>query len=167
MPSRTLAALMLLALTACQRETARTAEETPEPMRVTPGEFRSLTWLEGRWRGTLNDTAPFYEGYRFVDDSTLRSVTYADSMGRQVSDSGQITLRGGHIMSGDSARGYVVTALDSSSVHFKPVGAARNAFTWRRESDGTWTATLTWRDASGRPAERVYVMRPLGRLPVQ
>jgi hypothetical protein len=163
--------LVFALLTGCRREDEPSVDTTspaarleePEPMPVTVEQFRSLTWLEGHWRGTLADTMPFFERYRFQDDSTIGKWEYADSLGRQVSDSGWIRLRGRTVTSGDSARGYVVTALDSASVHFKPRGAATNAFTWRRMSDSSWTATLTWRDRAGTAMERVYVMRRIGR----
>ena len=148
----------LLAVAACAREVERQA---PEPARVTVAEFRSLAWLEGRWRGTLNDTAAFYEEYRFRDDSTIATATFADSTLARVSDSGQVRLSGGMVTTGDDASGYVLTALDSTFAHFMPRGAARNAFTWRRQADGSWTARLTWRDGQDRPMERVYVMRRL------
>lgn len=150
-------------LTGCRQRDEPTPSDPVEPMPVTVEQFRSLAWLEGRWRGTLADTAPFFERYRFQDDSTMGKWTYADSLGTQVSDSGWIWLRSGIVTSGDSARGYVLTALDSGSAHFKPRGAAINAFTWRRTSDSSWTATLTWRDASGQAMERIYVMRLLRR----
>ena len=155
--------LALVLLAGCRKAEAPTRDALVEPMPVTVAQFRSLAWLEGRWRGTLSDTAPFFERYQFQDDSTMGTWTFADSLGTQVSDSGWIRLRNGIVTSGDSARGYVLTALESSSAHFKPRGAASNAFTWRRTSDSSWTATLTWRNASGQAMERIYVMRLLGR----
>ena len=158
---------LLSLLTACQREETppppMQAASSATPLQTDARQFRSLTWLEGMWRGTQSDTAPFFERYQFRDDSTISTLTYADSLGRQVVDSGLIRLRDGIVMSGDSARGYVLTALDSMTAHFEPRGAAVNAFTWQRTSESSWTATLTWRDASGQPIERVYVMRLLKR----
>ena len=159
--SHRVALMLLVILAGCRPDAERAAESLP--LHITPAEFRSLAWLEGRWRGTQNDSNPFFEEYRFADDSTIRSLTLADSAWTRVSDSGQIRLRGGIVTTGDSASGYTLTALDSASAHFEPRGRASNAFTWRRLPDGTWSATLNWRDASGRPAERVYIMRPIGR----
>lgn len=151
---------------ACQRE--EVPHDPPPassamPVQVDARQLRSLSWLEGMWRGTQSDTAPFFERYQFRDDSTISTLTYADSLGTQVVDSGLIRLRDGIVTSGDSARGYVLTALDSMTAHFEPRGASVNAFTWQRTSESSWTATLTWRDASGQPIERVYVMRLLRR----
>ena len=42
-----------------------------------------------RWAlGTGDGADPFYESYRFLDDSTILRVTYADSTARAVSDGG-------------------------------------------------------------------------------
>ena len=159
--------LLLLPLAvACQREEApppQSPASTLTPLQVDARQLHSLAWLEGMWRGTQSDTAPFFERYQFRDDSTISTMTYADSLGTQVVDSGLIRLRNGIVTSGDSARGYVLTALDSMTAHFEPRGASVNAFTWQRTSESSWTATLTWRDASGQPIERVYVMRLLRR----
>jgi len=156
--------LLLSVLSGCQREEASpppTPEAAATPLQIDARQFRSLSWLEGMWRGTQSDTAPFFERYQFRDDSSITTLSYADSLGTQVVDSGLIRLREGVVTSGDSARGYVLTALDSVSAHFEPRGASVNAFTWQRTSETSWTATLTWRDAAGQPIERVYVMRLL------
>ena len=159
--------LFLPVAVACQREEAPPPQSSPAsaatPLQVDARQLRSLAWLEGMWRGTQSDTAPFFERYQFRDDSTISTLTYADSLGTQVVDSGMIRLRDGIVTSGDSARGYVLTALDSMTAHFEPRGTSVNAFTWQRTSESSWTATLTWRDASGQPIERVYVMRLLRR----
>ena len=131
--------LLLSILSACQPK----EPDPPPPQPATPAtplqadarQFRSLTWLEGMWRGTQSDTAPFFERYQFRDDSTISTLTYADSLGTQVVDSGLIRLRAGIVTSGDSARGYVLTALDSMTAHFEPRGASVNAFTWQRTSE--------------------------------
>lgn len=162
----TVCSLSFLVLIGCQREEASpppSPAPAATPLQTDARQFRSLTWLEGMWRGTQSDTAPFFERYQFQDDSTISTWSYADSLATQVVDSGKIRLRAGTVVSGDSARGYVLTALDSVSAHFEPQGAAVNAFSWQRTSETSWTATLTWRDVNGQTIERVYVMRLLKR----
>ena len=52
---------LLPGVVACKGEGER-VPDPPAPLEtVTLEQFRSLFWLEGRWRGTLNDTAPFFE----------------------------------------------------------------------------------------------------------
>ena len=157
----------LLFLCACRK-----AEQAPPPppppsspvaLAVTPAQFRGLAWLEGRWIGTQDGAGHFYEGYRFADDSTLRTYDYADSSAAPPSDSGEIILRADTVFSGSGNSRYVLTALDSASAHFAPLANARNAFTWRRNADSSWTATLAWRDSTGQQRTRVYEMRRLRR----
>ena len=138
------------------------ARDTPEPRAVVPAsiapaQFRSLSWLEGRWRGT-DGSAPFYEAYRVIDDSTIRSFDYPDSTFSAPSDSGAVRLRGDTVFSGSPARQYVAVALDSTRVTFEPWRGAANGFTWQRDQAGGWTATLTW-DSAGIAMKRVYEMR--------
>ena len=161
-------AILLAVVSGCrgegtQQEAALSPAPPATPLQTDARQFRSLVWLEGMWRGTQSDTAPFFERYQFRDDSSISTFSYRDSLGTQIVDSGMIRLRDGVVTSGDSARGYVLTALDSVSAHFEPRGASVNAFTWQRTSETSWTATLTWRDANGQPIERVYVMRLLKR----
>jgi hypothetical protein len=137
------------------------SQSPPTPATVTPAQFNSLRWLEGTWLGTQNGENPFYEGYRFINDSTIRTFTLQDSTARQPSDSGAIILKHGVVSSGSGNTLYVVTALDSTSVHFEPVRNARNSFTWTRTSPDSWTATLQWTDQQGTPQQRIYRMRRL------
>jgi hypothetical protein len=153
---------VILVLSACKK-----AEQAPAPpppaapvaIKVTPAQFRSLAWLEGRWIGTQAGGSHFYEGYRFADDSTLRSYEYGDSTAAPAKDSGRIWLSGDTVLTGSGNSRYVLTALDSGSAHFAPLVNARNAFTWRRNADSSWTATLAWRDSTGAERTRVYEMR--------
>jgi hypothetical protein len=160
----------LLLLAACGAEKAPEAAPVAAPARpqvpaarVTVAQFKSMTWLVGRWRGTLNDTMPYYEGYRYANDSSLATYSFTDSTLRTPKVLGQILLRGGKVTNGEegSAGWFVVTAIDSNSVHFEPRGQAMNAYTWKRGPRGSWSATLTWNDAAGRPMERTYQMKRL------
>jgi hypothetical protein len=133
------------------------------PLRVTPAQFRSLAWLEGRWRGQTSAGKSFYESYAFLDDSTLASRTFPDSTFRTPSDSSQIRLRGSELVSQTGVKRWVASVLDTSRVHFVPAGGARNTFTWRRESADVWTATLRWPAKVGRRTRTVvYRMQRVG-----
>jgi hypothetical protein len=151
--------LALLALFALPR--SATAQQQP-PLRVTAAQFRSLHWLEGRWRGARADGPPFYESYAFLDDSTIAARTFADSGFSQATDSSEIRLRGGEVVNQSGQRRWAATAVDSIRVRFTPVAHAHNMFTWRRESADTWTATLRWPAAVGRRT-RTIVSR-MGRI---
>ena len=145
---------VLTLLTGCQRP--------PRPadgLAVTPDEFRGLQWLSGRWDGTGPDTLSFWESYLFLDDSTIRSYTWADSTFTQISDSSLLTLREGRVISGSGERWHVLTRWDRGGLRFEPRGKATNAFTWRPIDSSSWIAILTWTDADGKPQARRYSMR--------
>ena len=130
---------------------------------VTPARFATLRWLEGRWEGHAANGASFFEGYRFADDSTIRTYSYADSIAATPDDSDDVALRGGRVRSGSGKASWVLTALGPDSARFDPVRGAANRFVWRRLSADRWTATLDWPAVEGRPARQtVYEMRRIG-----
>jgi len=133
------------------------------PARITLERFQSLRWIEGTWRGTGNGADPFYESYRFLDDSTVLSVTYADSTARAVSDSGVLALAGGRVTRRGGTAVWVLTAMDPLSVRFDPAENATNSFVWTRQSTDSWTATLRWRDTKGEQRQRAYRMELVSR----
>jgi hypothetical protein len=158
-----MAPLALLALLALTR--AATAQQQP-PLRITADQFRSLRWLEGRWRGQAPDGAPFYEAYAFLDDSTIAIRSFADSALSHPRDSSEVRLRGGEVVNQSGPRRWAATAIDSTRVRFVPVAHAHNLVTWRRESADAWTATLRWPARVGRRTRTmVYRMGRIGPAP--
>jgi len=130
---------------------------------VTVKQFGRLRWIEGKWRGQATGGQPFYEGYVFLNDSTLRTFSYADSMATTPSDSGDIVLRDSAVTTGSHGMQWVVTEFDSSRVHFSPVRNVRNSFTWVREGKDRWMAYLRTPAAGAKPAgETIYTMDRLG-----
>jgi hypothetical protein len=140
----------------------RASAEAPAPATVTAADLQRLRWIEGDWRGTGGGVPPFFERYRFLDDSTIASYTFTDSTRAQVADSGRIALSRGVLTSRGGTSAYVATEVGDGRVHFEPQENAANAFTWTRESDSSWTATLRWEDAEGVPQERAYRMERVG-----
>jgi len=55
-----------------------TALLSPTPKQITPANLAKLHWIEGTWRGTGGDVPPFYERYKFENDSTLVVETLTD-----------------------------------------------------------------------------------------
>jgi hypothetical protein len=135
-----------------------------QPLRVSPAQFHSLAWLEGRWRGRTDRGQWFYESYALVNDSTLATHTYPDSTFAAPTDSSEIRLRGSEVVSQSGRKRWLAAALDSSHVRFVPVAGARNTFTWRRQSPDVWTATLRWPAKIGRRTRTVvYRMERVAR----
>ena len=150
---RRLALFALLALLpGCQPKAA-------DGMTVTLEEFGRLQWLAGKWTGTASDGSTFHESYVFLNDSTIRSYTWADTGFTQLSDSSDLTLRHGGVSSGSGDLRWVLTSWDRFGLRFEPRGKAVNTFLWRYVDDYTWIATLRWQDREGKRQEKVYTMR--------
>ena len=45
----------------------------PAPKEITRADLAKLRWIVGTWRGTGGDVAPFYERYKFENDSTRKN----------------------------------------------------------------------------------------------
>jgi hypothetical protein len=147
--------LALLALVAGAPPAARAQSPVPSPApptaaSVTLRQFAALRWLAGDWRGAGTDgtaQAPFYERYRFPDDSTLIVESFRDSTWRTVSETSRYELRGGRLGNVGSGARWVATRIDSLGAELGPAARARNAFRWERAAGAgrrpaTWRATI-------------------------
>ena len=150
---RYLVAVSLLCITSCA---SGQQIQTPKPKLITTTDLQKLRWIEGSWRGTGIDQAPFFERYRFENDTTLAVDTIE---GEKVTDTTRFELKDGEFGGGSEGSRYVTTALDENSITFAPVTKARNSFRSQRETADSWKAVLNWPAANGKPAgERVYNM---------
>src|ERR1700755_1314463 len=61
---------------ASKQEEAKPPAATPA--RIGAAELAKLRWIEGAWRGTGDVEKPFYERYRFENDSTLAVESFPD-----------------------------------------------------------------------------------------
>lgn len=136
-------------------------------LRMTRADLAHLRWIVGTWRGSGTDQAPFYERYRFADDSTLLVESFADSTLGRVTDVTRFELRRGQLASTPNdprpnASRWAASSIErDGSVTFVPLARARNRFTWRRDSPDAWTAILDWPATPGgaEARRRVYDMR--------
>lgn len=131
---------------------------SPVPKNITPTDLKKLHWIEGTWRGTGGEVPPFYERYKFENDSSLVVETLSDETLSKVADTSRFELKDGHFGSNDGSSGSVATALDANSISFAPLGKASNYFRFQRESDNSWKAILSWTDKNGAAKERIYQM---------
>jgi hypothetical protein len=126
---------------------------TVTPKTVTTAELQKLKWIEGTWRGTGQTQPPFFERYRFENDSTLVMEELADESLSKVNKTTRYELKDGRF----GTERAVATALDDTSVTFSPLIAGRNSFTWQSESKDTWKAILTLPATATAPAkETIY-----------
>jgi hypothetical protein len=138
---------------------ASSAAQNDDPNTITRTEFAQLRWLEGTWRGSGVNQAPFYERYHFTNDTTLTIDTYTDSTLARVSDTSIYMLAGGKIANTNPKSRWEASKLTDRAVTFSPIFGARNTFVWQRENENAWTAILLWPATNAQPAgERIYNM---------
>lgn len=165
--------LMLLVCVGCSQParepgpnvTAETSQKpSPSPKQLTGADLSRLKWIEGGWRGSGGGVEPFFERYKFENDTTLLVETFEDDTLSKVTDATRFELKNGNFGTTAANSGSVATALDDTSITFAPLGKMRNSFRWQRESETSWKAILNWTDKDGTPKERVYNME---RLPAK
>lgn len=156
--------LMIVALTiglgcASRSSTNSTAQTQTPSAKLTAADLQKLRWIEGSWRGSGVDQAPFFERYRFEGESTLAVDSFEDEKLTKVTDTSYFKLENGEFGGGGEGSRYVAVALDDNSITFDPRIKARNSFIWKRESKDSWTAIIKWIATKDKPAgERVYNM---------
>ena len=150
--------LFLLACGSPSQTSQQSAAPTPQPKTITAADLTKLRWIEGSWRGTGDIDKPFYERYKFENDTTLLVEELEDEKFDKVRDASRFELKDGHFGKFGADAGSVAIALDDNSITFAPTGKARNSFRFQRESADSWKAILNWKDADGTPKERVYKM---------
>lgn len=125
----------------------------PSPKTITTADLQKLKWIEGTWRGAGEVQPPFFERYKFENDSTLMMEELADESLIKVNSTTRYELKDGRFGT-DRA---VATALDDTSVTFSPLIPGRNSFRWQSESKDSWKAILTLPATGKAPAkETIY-----------
>jgi hypothetical protein len=150
----TFATLFLLLFAACQRspdaQTNRSGAKS-----FSTADIARLRWIQGTWRGSGVDQAPFFERYRFENESTLVVDSFPDEKLDKVEHTTRFELKDGRFGSSH----YVASSIDDNAINFEPLANAKNSFRWERVSDNAWKATLNLPAEGNRPArERVYNM---------
>ena len=150
-----LVSAFLFGLSACGRHDPRLLSSSQGPAKLSAADLAKLRWIEGSWRGSGVDQAPFFERYRFENDTTLLVDSFPDEKLDKVEDTSRYELKDGQFGNGS----YVSSGIDEQGINFEPVaGKAKNSFRWERVSADKWKATLKWNDANGNPKERIYNM---------
>jgi len=163
-----LTVIALLAAACAQEGTPADSASTNVPLpsdagTYTRSDFQQLRWMNGMWRGFMPDGGRFYERYRVLDDSTMVMHAFPDSTFGTPSDSSRIMIRDGRVINDGRTARWVATRLDSTGVDFTPHFGAPNHFTWTRESETQWSATMRWTDESGRAQTATYALHKFGR----
>ena len=109
------------------------------PAKVTLADFAGLRFLEGSWKGSGYAPGPFYESYRFVNDSTIEMASWTDSTFAKKSDTAIYVFRNGEIRSGNGDA--AVVRIDSLGYHFQRLNG-QGRWVFRPISPDRWTATV-------------------------
>lgn len=128
----------------------------PPAVAVSPSQFSQLKWVEGSWRGTLPNGAPFFERYMPIDDSTLAMHSFPDSTFATATDSARVQLRADTVRNQGRNASWVVTKWDSTRVDFAPEWGATNTIVWQRDRNA-WNATIET-VVDGKPSIVTYRM---------
>ena len=138
--------------------------QAASPARVTLADFQGLRFLEGSWQGSGYQPGPFYESYRFVNDSTLEMAGWTDSTFTRKSDSTRYMFRNGEIRSGGGEA--AVVRIDSLGYHFQRLSGQASGWVFRRISQDRWTATLN-RGRTVYTLDRIGPVWPRSTMPAQ
>jgi hypothetical protein len=145
-----------------QQQPAPQQPQATQPKRVSADDLKKLRWIEGAWRGTGDVEKPFFERYRFENETTLAVESFPDETLGKTDDVTRFELKEGVFGNGGDGSRWAATELDDNSVTFSPVAKARNTFRWQRESADVWKAVLDYPASEGKPArQRVYRMERL------
>src|SRR5215203_691378 len=127
----------------------------------TAADVAKLKWIEGTWRGMDGDK-PFYERYKL--EPTALVVESLKEDGSAEGPPERFELKNGEFGKDEGGKRSVASEITDTYVQFVPAsdkteGDRRNSFRFKREPNGTWTATLEWPASADKPAQqKVYKM---------
>jgi hypothetical protein len=123
------------------------------------GGLKSLTWIEGNWRG-MDGNKAFYEIYHIKDDSTLVITSYEwDGKDSSKTSISSVRRKDGSYYLGDNFN-WKVTAISEGSIFMEPVFKASNTILWKKRDQNTWEAIL-----ESKGGRKVYVMQRVNHFP--
>jgi hypothetical protein len=122
-------------------------------------DLKKVDWLEGNWKG-MDGQNPFYENYRFANDSTIEITSYewngTDSSG---SSKTFVAWRNdAYYLEGGSS--WKVTGITADSIAMIPHSKSSNTIVWKKNNQNGWDAIL-----SSKKTTKVYTMEPFQMLP--
>lgn len=155
-------AVLFGSLLVCALAPAARAQRGQPRTAFSTADFARLKWLEGTWKGTAPNEAPFFERYRFANDSTIEITYFADSALTRTTGTGRVYLSVGRIFHTFGPGRWAATHVDDGGAYFVPQTNAHNTFAWSVQSPDAWTATVRM-GLSGHDRVTVYEMRRIGK----
>ena len=139
--------------------TLASSADSAQTKKFTAVDLQKLRWIEGTWRGTGDVDKPFFERYRFENNSVLAVDSFEDETLAKVTDTTRFELKDGEFGGGSPGYRYVANSIDDCAIEFAPAVNVRNSFRWERESNDVWKATIMFPARGDKPAgQRVYKM---------
>ena len=109
-------------------------------------EFKSLKWLAGSWKGIAVNVGnvPFYEAWRWVNDSTLANLAIEIKNGdTAISESNALHLRNGFIRLGKKPSDWVASRLFPNELVLRNDSLPySNTIIWLHTKDDHWFTIL-------------------------
>lgn len=115
---------------------------TATEVTYTKADLLKIRWIEGKWKG-MDDDKPFYEIYEFINDSTLKTISY-DWNGKDSSNSfiDHLYWEEGLFYLGDK-KDWAVKTINDSIVQMLPNSSRiHNDITWKAKGAKGWDAIL-------------------------
>jgi hypothetical protein len=134
------------AVTGCggsKEEKKETAEQpvAAQTQQYGKDDLKKIKWIEGKWQG-LYKGKPFYEIYRFVNDSTLESIGYEwDGKDSSKTSFSYVYFKDGAYWLGDKQNWKVVSITDNE-INMLPNVEANNEVLWKYRDSTGWDAIL-------------------------
>jgi hypothetical protein len=107
---------------------------------VSKSDLQKIKWIEGSWKGLYNNT-PFYEHYRFANDSTIEVTSFEwDGKDTSKSSVSRVQWADGNYYLGDK-RNWQVRSITDTSIYMTPKGSG-NDILWKFVAKDRWQAIL-------------------------
>jgi hypothetical protein len=87
-----------------------------QTIKFATADLQKLRWIEGTWRGTGDVDKPFFERYRFEDDSVLAVDGFADATLTKITDTTRFVLKDGEFGGGNGGSRWVAKTMDDRGV---------------------------------------------------
>ena len=126
---------------ASERKTETDAHQA-SALTYVKGDLKKIKWIEGKWKGLYNGE-PFYEFYRFSNDSTLE-ITSFDWDGKDSSKTSisYVHYKDGVYYLGDK-QNYKVSSITDTEITMLRNVEANNDILWKYRDSTGWDAILT------------------------
>jgi hypothetical protein len=136
--------LVTLAAIGCGNSKEEKKETTEQPVAVKQygkADLEKIKWIEGKWKG-LYEGKPFYEIYRFVNDSTLESLGYEwDGKDSSKTSFTYLYFKDGAYWLGDK-QNWKVVSITENEINMLPNFEANNEVLWKYRDSTGWDAIL-------------------------